>query len=353
VFPVLAGIVRGAILAFDGLYSGVMSIINPLADLMKNIFGVSDSTTSFGEILIEVGAFVGEVLQYLGKAIGVVIRAIDFFLTPVIHVLVDVFKGVWFVIKKVIDGFAGLMDLFEDFADFMSGVMDMILRGVNKLTLGATGISEEEYERNKKARDESKKTREEERKLRDDNSKTNKEAVEEQKKGLKQDSAQFNQKKLTHEKLTAGAKREADAKEAAVKAQEKLLDFNAGPEALLKQFDAKQGGTLEAHVTGEKPSSTASTVTTSVKTLEADAEKKKQQETAAKEKADAEAKSKAEEDAKKKEEENKKSQESPSTLLAELNTKMATLLQYTFTVAHNTNENVSATRSLNGNLLKR
>jgi hypothetical protein len=199
-----------------------MSILNPLKDLMTNIFGVSDSANGFGEILIEVGAFVGEVLQYLGKAIGVVIRAIDFFLTPVIHLAVAAFQGVWFVIKKVIDGFAGLMDLFEDFGDFMSGVMDMILRGVNKLTLGAKGISEEEFERNQKARDDSKKAREEERKRRDDNSKNNDKAIEDQKKGLKQESAQFNQKKLTHEKLTAGAKREADAKEAAVKAQEKL-----------------------------------------------------------------------------------------------------------------------------------
>jgi len=400
VFPVLGGIVRGAILAFDGLYTGVMSIINPLSELMSNIFGVSDSTNGFGEILIEVGAFVGEVLQYLGKAIGVVIRAIDFFLTPVIHLAVSAFQGVWFVIKKVIDSFAGVMDLFEDFADFMGGVMDMILRGVNKLTLGATGISEEEYERNKKARDESKKSREEERKRRDDNSKSSDSAIEQQKKGLKQDSAQFNQKKLTHEKLTAGAKREADAKEAAVKAQEKLLDYSAGPEELLKQFSSKQGGAVEigikkqeigkekdsankelaeAKTTAEKkaaiekveaaekklealtkaetlaksqPANKTSDVDSGKKALEAEAEKKKQ-EADAKAKADAEAKKKAEDEAKEKEKnKDPKTQETPSALLAELNTKMATLLKYTYTVAHNTNETVSATRSLNGNLFK-
>jgi hypothetical protein len=397
VFPVLAGFVRGAILAFDGLYTGVMSILNPLKDLMTNIFGVSDSANGFGEILIEVGAYVGEVLQYLGKAIGVVIRVLDFFLTPVIHGLVEVFKGVWFVIKKVIDGFAGLMDLFEDFADFMSGVMDSILRGVNKLTGGLKGMSEEEFQAREKERAESKKAREEERKRRDDNSKNNDKAIEEQKKGLKQDSAQFSQKKLTHEKLTAGAKREADAKEAAVKAQEKLLDYSSGPEELLKQFSGKQGGAVEigikkeeigkekdsankelaeAKTTAEKKaaiekveaaekklealtkaetlakSQPVTNVDSGKKTLEAEAEAKAKADAETKAKADAEAKAKADAEAKTKEEQTKKSQESPSTLLAELNTKMATLLQYTFTVAHNTNETVTATRSLNKNLLK-
>jgi hypothetical protein len=87
-----------------------------------------------------------------------------------------------------------------------------------------------------------------------------------------------------------------------------------------------------------------------------DLEKQQQDKTAAEKKKAEEdaAKKKQEEDAvkKKQEEDKNKKPESAETLLAELNTKMATLLKYTFTVAHNTNETVSATRSLNGNLLK-
>ena len=45
-------------------------------------------------------------------------------------------------------------------------------------------------------------------------------------------------------------------------------------------------------------------------------------------------------------------QENSSALLAELNNKMATLLKYTWTVAHNTNETVSATRSLSKDVYK-
>jgi hypothetical protein len=45
-------------------------------------------------------------------------------------------------------------------------------------------------------------------------------------------------------------------------------------------------------------------------------------------------------------------QDSAAAQLAELNNKMATLIKYTYTVAHNTNENVTATRGLNKDLYK-
>jgi hypothetical protein len=45
-------------------------------------------------------------------------------------------------------------------------------------------------------------------------------------------------------------------------------------------------------------------------------------------------------------------QENSSALLAELNNKMATLIKYTYTVAHNTNENVTATRGLSKDVYK-
>jgi hypothetical protein len=131
-----------------------------------------------------------------------------------------------------------------------------------------------------------------------------------------------------------------DSKSEANKSDIKI-NPNAGPEALLKQFAQKEGSPL-AGAEAQKQA------------LVAEAEKKKQQDTAAKEKADADAKKKEEEDIKKKKEEEEKNKkpESAETLLAELNTKMATLLKYTFTVAHNTNENVTATRGLNKNLYK-
>jgi hypothetical protein len=138
----------------------------------------------------------------------------------------------------------------------------------------------------------------------------------------------------------------------------KPTDFNAGPEALLKQFAQKEGSPLaEAQsVNPAAPKSQAALGPAAKDQTLKDLEKQQQDKTAAeKKKAEEEAAKKKAEDEAKEKEKNKdpKTQETPATLLAELNTKMATLLQYTFTVAHNTNETVTATRSLNGNIMKR
>jgi len=137
----------------------------------------------------------------------------------------------------------------------------------------------------------------------------------------------------------------------------KPTDFNAGPEALLKQFAKKEGSPLAAPpVNPTAPESKTGTPTVAADQAKKELEKQQQDKTAAeKKKAEEEAAKKKAEDEAKEKEKNKdpKTQETPATLLAELNTKMATLLQYTFTVAHNTNETVTATRGLNNNLLKR
>jgi hypothetical protein len=396
VFPVLGGIVRGAILAFDGLYNGVMQIIQPLKELMGNVFGVSESAGGFGEILIEVGAFLGEAFQVLGTVIGVLIKVFDFAFTPIIKLVVGVLGFLWTGIKGIVNVLAGFMDIIQDVGSFFDSLMDQILFAIGKLTKGFAGISETEYAERKAASDQRKKDRAEERSLRKTN---NDEAKQAQKDGLKEDSKKFKEQKLTSDRLTAGAKKEAEAKEAAVKAQEKLLDYSAGPEELLKQFSGKQGGAVEIGIkkqeigkekdaadkelaaakTGaekkaaaekieaaekklealtkaealakSQPATKTSNVDSGKKALEADAEKKTA-DAEAKAKEDAAAKAKEDAAAKEKEEQNKKSQESPSTLLAELNTKMAQLIKLQAQTTTNTYENVMATKGLNKNLYK-
>ena len=185
----------------------------------------------------------------------------------------------------------------------------------------------------------------------------------------------------------------------------KPTDYNAGAEGLLKQFSAKEGGGVEKNIKRDEllqakqaaiaeyagassqqqkaieakiqdinakikaldtpvaqpvnpaaPASKTAAPTVTADQAKKELEKQQQDKTAAEKKKVEEeaAKKKQEEDAvkKKQEEDKNKKPESAETLLAELNTKMATLLKYTFTVAHNTNETVSATRSLNGNLYK-
>jgi len=153
----------------------------------------------------------------------------------------------------------------------------------------------------------------------------------------------------------AGAKTGAEKKAAAekIEAAEAKLKALSEAEALAKQ---RTGSAPPASSTAPPSSTAAPTATAPAdaakKAIEADAEKKKVEEAAAANKKAEEEKKKADEDAKTKEEEKNKKPESAETLLAELNTKMATLLKYTFTVAHNTNETVSATRSLNKNGFK-
>jgi len=281
--------------------------------------------------------------------IGGLIKVFDIMFTPIIKMVVGVLGVLWTGVKAIVHVLAGFLDIVQDVGSFFEDLMDQLLFAIGKLTKGLAGISETEYAERKAASDQRKKDRAEERSLRKF---SNDDAAKAQAEGLQKDNAQFKEKKLTHDKLTGAAKKEAEAKEAAVKAQEKLLDYSAGPEELLKQFSAKEKGAVEAQVKGEKPSSTVSTVSTSVKALEVDAEKKKQQETAAKEKADAEAKAKADAEAKTKEEQNKKSQESPSTLLAELNTKMEQLIKHAAVTQSNTYETFNATKGLNKNLYK-
>jgi len=402
VFPILAAGMRGAIIAFDGLWNGIQAVIQPFKELMMNIFGVSDSSSAFGDILIEVGAFAGEVFQYLGQVIGIVIKAIDIFLTPVIHILVGAFKLAWAATKGIIDMFGWLADKLQDVGTFFDSLFDQILFAIGKLTKGFAGINEEEYKAREAERKKLQTDRDKERKARDDHSKHSKDNVENQKKLAKEDAKRFQEKKVSHNQLTNAAKREAEAKEAAVKAQEKLLDYTAGPEELLKQFSGKEGGAVEIGIkkgeiskekaaadkelaeakTGAEKKAAAEKIEIAEAKLKAlgEAEALAKQRSgaapAASANADATKKSiEAEAEKKKVEEEQKKAeearaaaaqsdprrldqqappktQENTETLLAELNTKMATLLKYTWTVANNTNETVNATRGLTKDLFK-
>jgi colicin import membrane protein len=221
----------------------------------------------------------------------------------------------------------------------------------------------------------------------------------------KEDAKRFQEKKVSHNQLTNAAKREADAKEAAVKAQEKLLDYTAGPEELLKQFSSKQGGAVEIGIkkgeiskekeaadkelaaakTGaekkaaaekieaaeakikaldealalakqragtatSKPAAAAAGADNTKKSIEAAAEQKKTEEAAAK--TAEEAKKKADEEAAKKKEDAAKKPESLESLIAQLNTNMAQLLATSKQTTTNTYEQVMATKGLTKDLFK-
>jgi hypothetical protein len=401
VFPILAGAMRGVIIAFDGLWNGVTAIFNPLKELYIKIFGVSDSTSMFSDILIEAGAYIGDIFEILGKAIGFVIGIIEPILVPVIKGLIEGFKFLWSAVKTIMYGMLNFGDMLEDVGTFFDSLFDDILYAIGKLTKGLAGISEDEYKKRQEDRKYLKEDRDKERAARDAARRSSKENIENQKKLAREDAKRFQEKKVSHNQLTNAAKREADAKEAAVKAQEKLLDYTSGPEELLKQFSSKQGGAVEIGIkkgeigkekataesemakaknneerkaaldkiveaekkikaldealllakqrTGSAPASAAAGADNTKKAIEAAAEQKKTDEVAAK--TAEEAKKKAAEEAKKKEESEKKP-ESLESLIAQLNTSMAQLLATSKQTTTNTYETVMATKGLTKDLYK-
>lgn len=129
----------------------------------------------------------------------------------------------------------------------------------------------------------------------------------------------------------------ADSKAEAGKADVKV-DYNAGPEAMLKQFAQKEGSPL-AGAEAQKQA------------IVAEAEKKKQE--ALKQEDEASKKKREEEEKlKKKEEEEKKKPESAESLLAQLNTNMTKLLAHAEQTTKNTYATYDATKGLNKNLYK-
>ena len=119
------------------------------------------------------------------------------------------------------------------------------------------------------------------------------------------------------------------------------MDYNIGGDEQLKAFAAREGSSFipAQPVTPTTPEGAKQAQAGAARTqMEADATKATQEKQAA--------------EAAAKPPPTPPPQENSSALLAELNNKMATLLKYTWTVAHNTNETVSATRSLSKDVYK-
>lgn len=343
VFDAVGGAVRGVILAFDGLWDGVMTLIDPFKGLMHAVFGTGEGVGSFGDILIDVGAFVGDALRFFGTVIGGVITV----LTPIIKAVVDVFKFLWNTTKTVINFFGNLGDYLTEFGAGLSALIDGILVAIPN-AMG--GISKEEKQKRDEARALAKETRDAERKSREDSKVKD---VEQHKAELANDKKHFAEKKVTSDKVTAQAKKEADAKEAAIKAQEKKnqLDYNAGPEELVKQFAKQENSKLLPNEA--VPKTATKEVVKEAETAKKEIERKGEEKTAADKKAadEAEAKRKAEE--KVNEEKGKgtpPTQESAETLLAQLNTNMAQLVKLSKEQKDIGERQLGVTRSLSKDL---
>ena len=99
VFDTLNGVVRGGILIFESLMRGIDTLSGPFKRLGDTIFGVEESTGSFGDTLIDIGAVVGTALELLADIIGwtidnAVIPLVKMFQDYVLPVLNSVYQTI-------------------------------------------------------------------------------------------------------------------------------------------------------------------------------------------------------------------------------------------------------------------
>ena len=348
VFDALGGVVRGAILAFDGFWDGIQPVIGALGRLWDSLFGTSDMTSSFGDVMIDVGDFLGQAFRVLGDVIGFLI---DYGVRPLAWTIktfmIDPLIWVGKVIGDVIGFFINFKDNMAALGEVLDEFLDNILRLLNKVTFGAAGISEEEKARRDALRSDAKALR--------DAEKEKIKTADQHKAELKEDKKKFAETKLTSDKVTGLAKKEAAAKEEAVKAQEKAnsVDYNSGPEGLLLQHANKEGSALVPKEALPKDSKqeVVKNAETTKKEIEQKGEEKQKAE-ADKAKAEAEKKAKEEADKKTKEEGEKKkgTQETAETLLAQLNTNMAQLIKINQEQKDIGEKQLSVQRGLSGDL---
>jgi hypothetical protein len=70
VFPILDATIRGAIMAFEGLWNGVMALVSPISNLFTMFGDLGVTTAGLTDIILRAGDFIGGVFEFLGTIVG-------------------------------------------------------------------------------------------------------------------------------------------------------------------------------------------------------------------------------------------------------------------------------------------
>ena len=328
-FQVFDAIVRATIPVVEGLYNGVMRVLQPLLDFYGGIFNGVGGLTTFTDIIIEAGSMVGGAFEFLGEIIGTAIEAIagmykagfDFimkfeFVRDIISAGGDAIKTGFDTLKMYLsaDGAKLLMAQVKDFLvnaiggfflDLQDYFEDFFVTLQNALPNVLGGISDEEAAQRRKAIEERKKDREKEAALdakHIENLKgaamttaANKQlATEAAKDANKTATKEFSQRQLNIKKLGGINDAEAGVRKDALKGKEDAVKNFSDPIQLL-MAEAKQQSASQSLATGKavsqpgqlktpeaKASAAAATAKTGVeaKAMEKVAEEQKAKESA-------------------------------------------------------------------------
>lgn len=385
-FSVMANLVQTFVVpAFNILATVITSIGGFLFRTLGPVFTVlGEAITTIGDYLVDA---LGPTFEYIGEVIGTFSAFVEDNIIPIMlglgtaliaanlatiaNVAATIAKTIALIaligpiglvalgmaalaspLLPIALGIAALIGLFKvlydngwSFGTAIDAVKDNLKRFglgfkdiINDILawLGPTfgGISKEEADKRKEASDAAKKELDDRRTERDSKRKL----VADERQAQKDSNAKARENNKIGKKELADKKAIADEKS--------KLDYNASTEGLLKQYAIKEGSPLVPKDKQEAAKKAEGTK----KEIEAKGEAK----TAADEKAKADAVAKEEADKKSKEGGDKPKtpagQESAETLLAQLNTSMARLIQLTAQTTTNTYEQVKATKSLSGDL---
>ena len=271
VFPVLAAIIRGAVMAFEGLLEGVSFIIAPINRLFEAFKSLGDGTDLLSTIMLYVGDAVSQTFKVLGFVLGGVIDVA----ASVVRWFGDIVKGsetlsgAFKLVGSAIDimrtyfspeGFKailasikeffidGIGDFFSSFKDVMLGTFSSLLQLIGKIPglgkLAENGKEmEKEIEDRKLAREKAATARQAEvnqlHQAAENQKKERNKKIENHQAGIKQDSKAFADKKIHLDKMGGLNKEEEDAKKKKSEAENTSVNMS-DPIQMLKSFAAKQ-----------------------------------------------------------------------------------------------------------------
>ena len=302
VFPIFSAAVRGAIMVFEGIFNAVMSLVDPIMNLIGSFTSLGSGTETFQRIILTAADLVSGYFGALGEILGSIINIAS----SIVKYFGDIASKSEFLQKMlgyVGDGFdflrtylspagvktmmAGLNKIIGDVGDFVGSFIDgfkLLLSGILQVVGKIPGLGkfadmgkamEKEVEDDAKARDEAAKQRDKDFKDAKQAAKNDKESrdkkVNEQLAGVKQDQREYQERKAHMSKMGALNKEEEDAKKKAAGGTD--VDMSS-PMAMLESFSRQQNGFFAQRIDNAREEQRVRIETDAAKKQMAEAEKK-------------------------------------------------------------------------------
>ena len=302
VFPIFSAAVRGAIMVFEGIFNAVMSLVDPIMNLIGSFTSLGTGTETFQRIILTAADMVSGYFSILGEVLGGIINVAASvvkwfgdvvlkteFMTKMLGYAGDAFQflSTYLSPAGVKAMMSGLNKIIGDVGDFVGSFIDgfkLLLAGILQVVGKIPGLGkfadmgksmEKEVENDAKAREEAAKQRDKDFKdakqvAKDDKASRDKK-INEQLAGVKQDQKEYQERKAHMSKMGSLNKEEEDAKKKA--AESKEVDMSS-PLAMLESFSQQQNGFFANRIDQAREEQSVRIETDAAKKQMAEAEQK-------------------------------------------------------------------------------